>query len=143
MLFRGVSVRGFLDEIRVSVGGPCKANGPPQCGWTSPSLNRTEGGGRSQHAWLPQLGILWDSTYVRYPACMHAKSIQLCLTLNDPMDCSPPGSSVHGILQARILEWVAMPFSRGSSPPGMKSHLFCSPALAGRFFTTRATWKPM
>ena len=38
-----------------------------------------------------------------------------CLILCDPMDCSPPGSSVHGILQARILEWVAMPFSRGSS----------------------------
>ena len=40
---------------------------------------------------------------------------QLCLTLCDPMVCSPPGSSVHGILQARILEWVAIPFSRGSS----------------------------
>ena len=38
---------------------------------------------------------------------------QSCLTLCDPMDCSPPGSSVHGILQARILEWVAMPSSRG------------------------------
>ena len=42
---------------------------------------------------------------------------QLCLTVCDPMDCSPPGSSVHGILQSRILEWVAMPFSRGSSSP--------------------------
>ena len=40
---------------------------------------------------------------------------QYCLTLCDPMDCSPPGSSVHGSLQARILEWVAIPFSRGSS----------------------------
>ena len=38
---------------------------------------------------------------------------QLCLTLYDPMDCSPPSSSVHGIFQARILEWVAVPFSRG------------------------------
>ena len=37
---------------------------------------------------------------------------QSCLTLRDPMDCSPPGSSVHGILEARILEWVAIPFSR-------------------------------
>ena len=43
------------------------------------------------------------------------KVAQLCPTLCDPMDCSPPGSSVHGILQARILEWVAIPFSRGSS----------------------------
>ena len=42
---------------------------------------------------------------------------QLCPSLCDPMDCSPPGSSVHGILQARALEWVAIPFSRGSSPP--------------------------
>ena len=42
---------------------------------------------------------------------------QLCLTLCDPMDCSPPEPSVHGILQARILEWVAMPFSRESLVP--------------------------
>ena len=42
---------------------------------------------------------------------------QLCLTLCDPMDCSLPGSYVHGILQARILEWVAVPFSRGSFQP--------------------------
>ena len=42
---------------------------------------------------------------------------QLCLTLCDPMDCSPPGSSVHGILWARILEWVAISFSRRSSRP--------------------------
>ena len=42
---------------------------------------------------------------------------QLYPTLCDPMDCSPPGSSVHGILQARILEWVAISFSRGSSAP--------------------------
>ena len=43
---------------------------------------------------------------------VHAKSLQSCPTLCDPMDCRPPGSSVHGTLQARILEWVAMP------PPG-------------------------
>ena len=42
---------------------------------------------------------------------------QPCPTLCDPRDCSPPGSSVHGILQARILEWVAIPFSRGPSQP--------------------------
>ena len=39
---------------------------------------------------------------------MHAQSLQSCLTLCNPMDCSPPGSSVHGVLQARILEWVAL-----------------------------------
>ena len=59
-------------------------------------------------------------------ACVHAKSLQSCLTLCDPMNCSPPGSSIHGILQARILEWVAMPSSRGSSHPGIKSR---SPTL--------------
>ena len=48
---------------------------------------------------------------------MKVSVAQLYLTLCDPMDCSPPGSSVHGISQARILEWVAMPFSRGSFPP--------------------------
>ena len=47
--------------------------------------------------------------------CVHAKSLQSCLTLCDPMDYSPPGSPVYAILQARILEWVAMPSSRGSS----------------------------
>ena len=45
---------------------------------------------------------------------MHAKSLQLSLTLYNPMDCSPPGFSAHGILQARILEWIAMPYSKGS-----------------------------
>ena len=44
-----------------------------------------------------------------------SKVTQLCLTLCNPMDCSPPGSSVHGIFQARVLEWVAISFSRGSS----------------------------
>ena len=46
---------------------------------------------------------------------MHAKSLQSCPTLCNPMDCSPPGSSVHGILQARILEWVPISLSTGSS----------------------------
>ena len=48
---------------------------------------------------------------------MCAKSLQSCQTLGDPMDCSPPGSSVYGILQAKILKWVGMPSSRGSSWP--------------------------
>ena len=56
---------------------------------------------------------------------------QSCLTLCDPMDCSLPGSSVHGILQARILEWVGIPFSRGSSQPRDQTWVF---RIAGRFF---------
>ena len=55
--------------------------------------------------------------------CVRAKSLQLCLIVCKPMDCSPPGSSVHGILQARILEWVALPSSRGSSQRRDQTHL--------------------
>ena len=54
---------------------------------------------------------------------LHAALPQLCLTLCYPLDCSPAGSSVHGILQARILEWVAMPSSRGSSRPRNQTHV--------------------
>ena len=54
------------------------------------------------------------STPAHY-AWVCAKTLQLCLTLCDPVDCSLPGSSVPGVLQVRILEWVAIPFSRGSS----------------------------
>ena len=60
---------------------------------------------------------------LRFPACVHPKSFQSCSSLCDPMDCRPPGSSVHGILQARIVEWVAMPSSRGSSPGRGGTHL--------------------
>ena len=59
----------------------------------------------------------------------------------NPMDCSPPGSSVHEILQGRILKWVAMP-SFGDLPhPGMEPTSLMSPALAGGFFTSNATWE--
>ena len=56
---------------------------------------------------------------------LRAKSLQLSPTLCNPMDCRPPGSSVHGILQARILEWVAMPSSRGLGNPGINAHFLC------------------
>ena len=55
------------------------------------------------------------TVFLQKELCMHAKSLQSCQTLRDPTDFNLPGSSVHGILQARILEWVAMPSSRGSS----------------------------
>ena len=57
--------------------------------------------------------------------CVHAKSLQSCLTLCDPVNCSLPGSSVHRILQARILEWVAVPSSRGSSQTRAWTHFSC------------------
>ena len=60
----------------------------------------------------------------------------------DPTDCSLPGSSVHEILQARTLDWVAMPSSRGSFPPRDQIHMsYVSLALAGRLFITSATWE--
>ena len=74
-------------------------------------------------------------------AATAAKSLQLFPTLCDPMDHSPPSSFVHGISQARILEWVVMLFSRGSSRLRIKPTSLMSPALAGRFFTTSTTWK--
>ena len=77
----------------------------------------------------------------RASACVHAKPLQSCLTLCQAMDCSPPGSSARGILQARILEWAAMPSSRGPSPPRDRLHISMSPALAGEFFTTSSTWE--
>ena len=72
-------------------------------------------------------------------AYVHAKTLHVCLTLCDPIDCSPPGSPVHGILQARILEWVAMPSSRDLPDPGIEPVSLTSPALPG--FTTSATWE--
>ena len=72
-----------------------------------------------------------------FPFPMHESEIpQSCLTLCNPMDCSPPGSSARGISQARTLEWVAISSSRGSSQPKL-----LSPALAGRFLSTELPGK--
>ena len=69
--------------------------------------------------------------YSTVSSCLRVcpKSLQSCLTFCDSMDCSQPGSSVHGILQARILEWVAMPSPRGSSPPKDKTHISCGSSI--------------
>ena len=81
--------------------------------------------------------LVIDFIYV----CVYAQS---CQTLFDPMDCSLPGSSVHGIYQTRILEQVAIFFSRGNLPDsGIKPTSLVFPALAGRFFTTAAPGKPI
>ena len=73
----------------------------------------------------------WNNKQTKHEY-VRTKSLQSFLTLCDPVDCSPPGSSVHGILQARILEWVAMLFSRGSSRPRDQTGVSC---IASRFFT--------
>ena len=70
--------------------------------------------------------------------CVPAKSLQLCRTSCDPMDCSPTGSSVHGILQTRRLEWVAISTPGGPSWP---RHWTRVSFIAGRFFTTEPPGK--
>ena len=78
-------------------------------------------------------------SFLCYRAVSHCVGVLVaksCLTLCDPMDCSLPGSSVHGILQKRILEWVAVPFSRGSSWPWDSTQVSW---IADRFFTIWAT----
>ena len=72
---------------------------------------------------------------------MRAQSLQLCLTLCNPLDISLPGFSAHGISQARILEWVAMP-SSGSSWSRDWTYVSCVPCIVGEFFTTEPQGSP-
>ena len=80
---------------------------------------------------------LWDKT--AWCACLRANLLQSCPTLWDSMGCSPPGSSVRGISQARIWDWVAITSSRGSSWPRDWTRIFY---VSCRFFTTSAPGKP-
>ena len=99
---------GFGDGCIAGRGWQEAADGGKQC--LSPSLCEAQ---------RPRL-------FFSSPASTRASRVlvaQLCLTLCDPMDCSPPGSSVRGVLQARVLEWVAMSFSRGSSQPRDQTHV--------------------
>ena len=70
---------------------------------------------------------------------VHVKSLQSCQTLCDPIDYSPASFSIHGILQARILEWVAISSSKGSSWPRGWTQVSC---VGGRVFTIEPPWKP-
>ena len=94
---------------------------------------------------LPQgCGEAKGSVYItwcqaRSQACMRAKLLQMCLTLCDPMDCSLPGSYVHEMSQGRILEWIAMSSSRGSSCSRNQTWVSC---IAGSFFSTEPSGKP-
>ena len=83
---------------------------------------------------LPTLPLL--ETYLCFWGPLCVLGTQLCLTLCNTMDWSPPGSSVHGILQSRILEWVAISFSRGSSWPRDWTQVS---RIAGRFLTIWVT----
>ena len=83
---------------------------------------------------LPVTGCFWPSFYRYLDSCCLVP--MSCLTLCDSTNCSPPGSSVPGISQARILEWVAISFSRGSSQPRNQTQVSCVSCIAGGFFTT-------
>ena len=96
--------------------------------WSSPSYSRISINICSMTEWMHHYLV---SSLFRKGVCM-------CLTPCDPMGCNPPGSSVHGILQARILDWVPIPFSRGTSQPRAQTCVFCS---AGGFCTVWATRK--
>ena len=83
--------------------------------------------------WISQARRLeWVAISFSIMLGVKALVIQSCPTLCDPMDYSPPGSSVHGILQARILEWVSISSSRRSSPPRDRTWVSC---IAGQLFT--------
>ena len=73
--------------------------------------------------------------------CLLTKSLQSCPALCNPMDCSPSGSSVHGSLKARILEWIAISFFRDSFPPRDWTCVSWVSYIAGSFFTTSTTWE--
>ena len=74
--------------------------------------------------------------------CVHVCMVSHfnCVRLCDPMECSPPGSSAHGVLLVRILQWIAVPSTREISRLGEQPVSLMSPALAGGFFTTSSTW---
>ena len=91
---------------------------------------------------VPQFGTK-ASLILSYSTRARTCSItQSCPTLFDPMDCSPPGSSVHGISQAGILEWVAISSSRGSSRPRDQTCISCVSCI-GRQFFHRGTWESL
>ena len=110
--------------------------------WTSVNSGRWWGTGRPgvlQFMGLQRVTWLGDWTTIRknYKEILWTWEVaQSCPTLCDPMDCSLPGSSDHGIFQARVLEWVAIFFSRGSSQPRYRTRVSSS---TGRRFTVWAT----
>ena len=102
----------------------------------------TSGSSRFMYCWslawriLSVTLLVWEISAIVRSSWCHCEVAQSCLTLCDPMDCSLPGSSLLGILQARVLEWVAISFSRESSQPRDQTRISCIP---GRRFNLWAT----
>ena len=126
----------MLNKIHFFLGGLCSIYNQ-----LSIKLRKTKWNDRmfQQFLFEEKNAFQWEkqhNTYERIDICERGKSLQLCSTLCHPIDCNPKGSCVHGLLQVRILEWVAISFSRGVFPmQGLK----LGPLIAGRFF---AIWAP-
>ena len=91
-----------------------------------------------------RLCILTDYIYNENILCsiwVPAKLLQFCLTVCNPLDCNLPGSSVHGLFQARILEWVAIFYSRGSSWPRDQTHVSCISCIDRQILYLCTTWE--
>ena len=117
LVVRGESAGGWEGRWRLnlSVGKP-----GPRFGWGAPQASSLP------QAEIPKGSRCYTHSSSKGFVCMH---VQLCPTLCYLMDCSPPGSSGHGISQARILAWVAISYSRGSCRPGIEPASAVSPTL--------------
>ena len=149
----------FIFQVVLVVKNPAASAGDATDASLIPGLGRSSGGGIGNALHNSCLGTpmyrgTWQATvhgvaksWTRLSNWTHTHAsltyqfssvAQSCLTLCDSMECRPPGSSVHGIFQARILERVAMPSSRGSFRPRDWTHVSC---IAGVFFIHWATWE--
>ena len=90
-----------------------------------------------QYKWNLNFKSFWKC---HISSCYYCLVTKLCPSFCDPMDCSSPGSSVHGISQARVAEWIAISFSRGTFPTQGSNHVAC---LSGGFFSTEPPGKPL
>ena len=112
-------------------------------GWRVPAIPR---GVPKQDGWWPYSSPGSPDVFCKprlvLCVCVCVCSVaHSCPTLGNPTNCSPSGSSVHGIFQARILEWIAIFSSRGSFRPRDQTPSVTSPALPGKFFTISAIWE--
>ena len=120
---------------RAAVSPSCRVAGPPSGGVIVEAKREARGGRFCCGQRLMSSARWWACVCVCVCVCGAPSYLTLC----NSMDCTPPGFSVHGILQARILEWVPIPFSRGSSRPRDRIQVSW---LAGEFFTTEPPRKP-
>ena len=147
--FRGISLARILEWVAISSSrGSSQSRDETHVSFT---------GRQILYHWAPREAHIWcyrDCKNGPSPPCLPASTpfaLILCcffyleivkvkslshVWLCDPMDCSPPGSSIHGIFKARVLEWIAISFSRGSSWPRDPTRVSC---IAGRHFTVWAS----